>query len=188
MAEEGESMEGLVKRAKDGDTDAFGSLYTHTYSVIFRFVYGRVGNKTTAEDLTAETYVRALGKLDTFEWRGKDFAAWLTTIARNIVADHYKCSRTRLEVAIANMRDVETPSEETTEDEALLTLDSEELHRAITALGSRQKQCITLRFFQGLSVAETAEVLGSREGAIKTLQHRAVRTLARMIPSARTLN
>ena len=95
---ESERLHALVDLAKDGDAEAFGQLYDHYVTGIFRFVYYRVGSRTLAEDLTSETFVRGLRSIQRFNWQGKDFGAWLTTIARNLIADHFKSSRSRLEI------------------------------------------------------------------------------------------
>ncbi|HET7357466.1 MAG TPA: sigma factor, partial [Nocardioidaceae bacterium] len=94
---------GLVELARGGDTEAFGLLYDHYHASVYRFVYYRVGSATIAEDLAAETFFRALRSMSTFRWQGKDFGAWLMTIARNLTADHYKAGRTRLEYATEDM-------------------------------------------------------------------------------------
>ncbi|MGH3423136.1 MAG: sigma-70 family RNA polymerase sigma factor, partial [Nocardioidaceae bacterium] len=88
----------LVDLACKGDAEAFGQLYDHYLPGVFRFVYYRVSSRTLAEDLTSETFTRALRSIGKFRWQGKDFGAWLTTIARNLVADHFKSSRQRLEI------------------------------------------------------------------------------------------
>ena len=87
-----------VDRAQQGDWAAFGRLYDHYSDTVYRYIYYRVGSKATAKDLTSETFLRALRRIGTFTWQGRDFAAWLVTIARNIVADHFKSARFRLEV------------------------------------------------------------------------------------------
>jgi len=79
----------LVRRAQDGDADAFGSLYDRYAEGIYRFCYHRTTSVALAEDLTSETFFRALRAISTFRWQGRDFGAWLTTIARNLVTDHY---------------------------------------------------------------------------------------------------
>src|SRR4029079_9318640 len=89
-------MMDLVERAQAGETEAFGRLYDHYSDTVYRYIYYRVGGKATAEDLTSETFLRALLRIGTFTWQGRDFGAWLVTIARNLVADHFKSSRFRL--------------------------------------------------------------------------------------------
>ncbi|OON78342.1 ECF subfamily RNA polymerase sigma factor, BldN family [Streptomyces tsukubensis] len=174
-------MMDLVERAQGGEADAFGRLYDQYSDTVYRYIYYRVGGKATAEDLTSETFLRALRRIGTFTWQGRDFGAWLVTIARNLVADHFKSSRFRLEVTTGEMLDA-NEVERSPEDSVLESLSNAALLDAVRRLNPQQQECVTLRFLQGLSVAETARVMGKNEGAIKTLQYRAVRTLARLLP------
>ncbi|MEV1045114.1 ECF subfamily RNA polymerase sigma factor, BldN family [Streptomyces sp. NPDC049916] len=174
-------MMDLVERAQAGEADAFGRLYDQYSDTVYRYIYYRVGGKATAEDLTSETFLRALRRISTFTWQGRDFGAWLVTIARNLVADHFKSSRFRLEVTTGEMLDANEVAR-SPEDSVLESLSNAALLQAVRRLNPQQQECVTLRFLQGLSVAETARVMGKNEGAIKTLQYRAVRTLARLLP------
>ncbi|CAN3981342.1 RNA polymerase ECF-type sigma factor [Kitasatospora purpeofusca] len=171
----------LVERAQAGESEAFGRLYDHYSDTVYRYIYYRVGSRATAEDLTSETFLRALRRIGTFTWQGRDFGAWLVTIARNLVADHFKSSRFRLEVTTGEMLD-SNECERSPEDSVLESLSNAALLEAVRRLNPQQQECVTLRFLQGLSVAETARIMGKNEGAIKTLQYRAVRTLARLLP------
>ncbi|MFI6661502.1 ECF subfamily RNA polymerase sigma factor, BldN family [Streptomyces sp. NPDC050523] len=174
-------MMDLVERAQAGEADAFGRLYDQYSDTVYRYIYYRVGGKATAEDLTSETFLRALRRIGTFTWQGRDFGAWLVTIARNLVADHFKSSRFRLEVTIGEMLDA-GEAERSPEDLVVESLSNAALLEAVRRLNPQQQECVTLRFLQGLSVAETARVMGKNEDAIKTLQYRAVRALARLLP------
>ncbi|MDJ1133848.1 ECF subfamily RNA polymerase sigma factor, BldN family [Streptomyces iconiensis] len=174
-------MMDLVERAQEGEADAFGRLYDQYSDTVYRYIYYRVGGRATAEDLTSETFLRALRRIGTFTWQGRDFGAWLVTIARNLVADHFKSSRFRLEVTTGEMLDA-NEVERSPEESVLESLSNAALLEAVRKLNPQQQECVTLRFLQGLSVAETARVMGKNEGAIKTLQYRAVRTLARLLP------
>jgi RNA polymerase sigma-70 factor (ECF subfamily) len=174
----------LVNLAQTGDGEAFGQLYDRYVDIVFRFIYFRVNDRALAEDFTSETFLRALRRIGTISYQGRDIGAWFITIARNIVLDHMKSARHRLEVTTAdtvegNLRGHDqTPS---TENAVLETLASERLMQAVAKLGDEQRECVTLRFIQGLSVSETAAVMGKNDGAIKALQHRAVRKLADII-------
>ncbi|GEB48567.1 MULTISPECIES: ECF subfamily RNA polymerase sigma factor, BldN family [Streptomyces] len=178
---ESRRMMDLVERAQDGEADAFGRLYDQYSDTVYRYIYYRVGGRATAEDLTSETFLRALRRISTFTWQGRDFGAWLVTIARNLVADHFKSSRFRLEVTTGEMLDA-NEVERSPEESVLESLSNAALLEAVRKLNPQQQECVTLRFLQGLSVAETARIMGKNEGAIKTLQYRAVRTLARLLP------
>ena len=171
----------LVERAQQGDTEAFGLLYDRYVDLVYRYIYYRLGDRSAAEDFTSETFLRALRRIGSVTNQGRDIAAWLVTIARNIVLDHVKSSRYRLEITTADMLDADGHVDGP-EGTVLDRLTSAELLRAVRQLNADQQECIVLRFLQGLSVAETAAVMGKNEGAIKTLQYRAVRTLARLLP------
>ena len=171
----------LVARAQQGDAEAFGQLYDRYLDLVFRYVYYRVGAKALTEDLVSETFLRALRRIGTFEWQGRDFAAWLITIARNIIADHYKSGRFRLEVSTADMLDADR-ADDGIESGVLDGITNAAILDAVKKLNDEQQECVVLRFLQGLSVLETAQAMGKSEGAIKALQYRAVRTLGRMLP------
>jgi len=175
-------MLALVERAQEGDGDAFGRLYDAYVDTVYRYIYYRVSSKALAEDLTQETFLRALRRISTFTWQGRDFGAWLVTIARNLVADHFKSSRHRLEVPTGEMLDSDQ-HEPSPEESVLAYLSNRALLDAVKQLNAQQQECVTLRFLHGLSVAETAQIMGKNDGAIKTLQYRAIRTLARLLPA-----
>lgn len=170
----------LVELAQHGDREAFAQLYDRYVDTVFRYVFVRVGQRALAEDLTSETFIRAMRRIDTFTWQGRDIAAWFVTIARNLVADHVKSARFRFEVTTADMRDADRRVE-APEEEVLARLRDERLVEAIRGLGSDQAECITLRFLQGLSLADTAAVLGRSEGAVKQLQLRATKALRKAL-------
>ncbi|GAB3310473.1 hypothetical protein GCM10027451_21370 [Geodermatophilus aquaeductus] len=172
---------GLVRQAQDGDAEAFGRLYDHYVTLVHRYVLHRVGDRAQAEDFTSETFVRALRRIDSLSFQGRDVGAWLVTIARNIIRDHVKSSRFRLEVTTADMRDADQATDGP-EDAVVARLTNEQLLACIRQLGGEQQECISLRFLQGLSVSETAAVMGKKDGAVKALQHRAVRRLAALLP------
>jgi RNA polymerase sigma-70 factor (ECF subfamily) len=177
---DGARVAALVELAQTGDREAFAQLYDRYVDTVFRYVFVRVGQRALAEDLTSETFVRAMRRIDTFTWQGRDMAAWFVTIARNLVADHVKSARFRFEVTTADMRDADQRVE-APEAEVLTRLRDERLVTAIRGLGSDQAECITLRFLQGLSLADTAAVLGRSEGAVKQLQLRATKALRKAL-------
>jgi RNA polymerase sigma-70 factor (ECF subfamily) len=172
----------LVRLAQGGDGEAFGQLYYRYVDTVFRFVYFRVNDRALAEDFTSETFLRALRRIGTITYQGRDIGAWFITIARNIVLDHLKSARHRLELTTADTVEGKEHAE-STETAVLNLLQSERLMAAVRQLGDEQRECIMLRFVQGLSVSETANVMGKNDGAIKALQHRAVRKLADLVGS-----
>jgi RNA polymerase sigma-70 factor (ECF subfamily) len=173
----------LVKAAQEGDTEAFGVLYDNYVDMVFRYVLFRVGgDRAFAEDVTSETFLRALRSIGSVSYQGRDVGAWFVTIARNIVYDHVKSSRYRLEVTTAELQD---NREETSgpEQEVMTEATNAELLRCVSQLGDDQRDCIVLRFIEGKSVSEVAQIMDRNEGAVKALQHRAVRRLAQILPS-----
>jgi RNA polymerase sigma-70 factor (ECF subfamily) len=175
----------LVERAQSGDTEAFGLIYDKYVGTVFRFIYFRVGNRQLAEDLTSDTFLRALKRIGSVTWQGRDLGAWLVTIARNLVADHFKSGRYRLEVTSGDVLDADREDrgpEGSPESAVLDHITNVTLLTAVKQLNPEQQECIVLRFLQGFSVAETAEAMKKNEGAIKALQYRAVRALNRLLP------
>jgi RNA polymerase sigma-70 factor, ECF subfamily len=171
----------LVKAAQEGDMVAFGDLFDRYYDIVFRYVLFRTSDRSLAEDLTQETFVRALRRISSVSYQGRDIGAWFVTIARNLIFDHVKSSRYRLEQTTNEIIEL-APSTGGPEQEVLNLATNDELLRCVGKLNRDQQECIQLRFLQGLSVAETAEIMDRNEGAVKALQHRAVRRLAQLLP------
>ena len=173
-----ERVSALVELAQRGDSEAFGMLYERYVDVVYRYVYVRVGGQALAEDITSETFLRALRRMDSFSWQGRDIAAWFITIARNLITDNAKSARFRMEVTTADMLDADRRVD-APDQEVLDRLRDQRLLEAVKGLKPEQAECVVLRFLQGLTLAETAKVLGKSEGAVKQLQLRAVRALHR---------
>lgn len=175
----------LVERAQQGSGEAFAQLYDRYVEQIYAFVYHRAGHRQTAEDLVADVFLRALRRIGTFRWQGVDFGAWLMTIARNRVHDHFKSARFRLEATVDEVFDTASDDPVTDPESAVLTADtSRRVHAALRRLKDEQAEVVYLRFIQHLGVAETAAVMGRSPGAIKALQYRALRSLAKLLPDA----
>ncbi|MCP2252882.1 RNA polymerase sigma-70 factor, ECF subfamily [Prauserella aidingensis] len=180
----------LVHAAQGGDRAAFGRLYDRYVDGVYRYVLLRVGDRHLAEDVTSETFLRALRRITSISYQGRDVGAWFTTIARNLVLDHVKSSRFRLEVVTDEIADPTTPTAAVAgaagslgpEQQVISRDTGDELVRCISDLGDDQRECVILRFIQGYSVAETARIMDRGEGAVKALQHRAIRRLAKLLP------
>jgi len=176
---------GLVQRAQAGDAEAFGELYDKYVDQVYRYIAYRVPSSQVAEDLTSETFLRALRRISSFTWQGRDVGAWFVTIARNLIADHYKSGRYRLELTTDDVSTAKAAVEVTAagpEAEVLEGMQNRVLLEAVKQLNAEQQECIVLRFLQGMSVTETAQIMGKNDGAIKALQYRAIRTLGRLLP------
>lgn len=173
---------GWVRRAREGSGPAFAQLYDTYVDQVYSYVYHRTGHRQTAEDLVSDVFLRALRAIGDFRWRGVDFGAWLITIARNRVNDHFKSARFRLEASVDEV--VERPStHEGGPEHAAITRDLRvQLRSAMADLTDEQGEVLYLRFIQHLDVAETAVIMGRSDDAVKALQYRALRALAKRVP------
>jgi len=172
----------LVERAQGGDEHAFAQLYDRYVDQIYGYVRRRVGSREVAEDLTGDVFLRAWRRFDRFQWQGVDLGAWLATIARNRVHDHFKSARFRLERTTDEIGDRD-PGPSTDHPERVA--EARELARSLAAalerLKDEHREVIELRFVHDMSVTETAAVLGRTVGATKALQYRALRALAAIV-------
>lgn len=160
----------LVAQAKQ-DLRAFGTLYDQYVERVYRYCYRRTGSHYEAEELTAQTFRRALEALPKYEWRGTPFGAWLFRIAGNLIVD---CSK-RHEVPIDG-RDFEQSGPEPI-DGLLEAEEVDELWQAVYGLPPYQQQVLVLRYAQGLSTREVARIVNRSETATKQLVHRSLKAL-----------
>lgn len=174
-----EQLNGLVLRAKNGDTKAFGILYDLHADRIYRYIYYKLSHTFDAEDLTAEVFLRAFEKIGDYEIRECPFSSWLYRIAHNAVVDYYRLKGK----TVTNVLDEEgTHSSEQHNPEIIIlsNLDSQDLCQALQALTDEQKDVILLRFIEGMPARQVAEILGKPEGAVRALQRRGLKALSRV--------
>jgi len=169
--------ETLVDRAIAGDREAFGELYERYARRVFRHVLYMVNHLHVAQDLTEQTFLRALEAIHRYERRGVPFLAWLLRIARNLYLNDQRVQRNNS--SIRNKWDGGAAASPESFCEA--RLDGEEVWRAVRALDGDQRQVIVLRFMDGLSYADAAVVLGKSVGAVRVAQYRALRALRRSL-------
>lgn len=164
----------LINRAKRGDRQAVGDLYERHFDSIYNYVYYRVDNPATAEDLSTEVFIRMLENLDGFTPGEGPFLAWLYTIARNLVIDHYrKHGENPLPIKDKILEgNAKSPAKviEKSQSQRCYT-------RALYHLTEDQRRVIIHKFIDELSTAETAHLMGKTEGAVRSLQHRALKSL-----------
>jgi RNA polymerase sigma-70 factor, ECF subfamily len=170
----------LVAAVQGGDRDAFGELYSRYREMVSRYVQWRVRDRELVEDLTAETFARALARVDSLSYQGRDVGAWLVTIARHLVLDHAKRSATRREVHRAVLPDTVDDCDGP-EELALAALDRDAVAVALTQLCADQRECIRLRFELELPSRRAGVEMGRSVLAVNALRHRAVRTLAPLL-------
>lgn len=165
-----------VERAQAGDAAAFAELYAAYSDTVYRYVYYRVGGSPTAEDLTSEAFARAFQHLHTFTWRGRDFGAWLVTIARNLVADHFSSARFRLEVTTAEPGDG-NEAERSPEDIAVEGLRNSGLAQALNRLPRRMRE-VTWLWTLDVPTAHIAQQLGISPSTVRAHLFQARQRLA----------
>jgi RNA polymerase sigma-70 factor (ECF subfamily) len=168
----------LILRAQRGEVEAFASLYDSHAGPVYGYLYKRLDQPADAEDVTAEVFVRAIRALPSFEQTGAPFGAWLIRIAHNLAVNHQKKQSRRQEVALMNG---DAPSAADPAELALQQITFEEVSAAMEQLTDLQRQVIEFRFLRQLTIAETADRMSRTEGAVKFLQHSAVRALRRSL-------
>ncbi len=168
----------LIKRAKECDSSAFARLYEHYYQDIYNYIYYRVPDASLAEDMTSEVFIKVLESIDSFTFRGFPFSSWLFRIARNLMIDYYRSHPEPVELPLeAGVLLAEEAPSDVFERE----LTQQQLAQALSNLTEDQQQVVILRFVDRLSNTDVAQVLGKSEGAIKSLQYRALSSLNRVL-------
>ena len=169
----------LVLQAQDGNSEAFGELYDAYMERIYRFVYFRVEDQQTAEDITSQVFLKAWNNLDRFSFSRTPYLAWLYTIAHNAVIDHYRTRK--VTTALDDVQLSQQDHTEAVEKEIDLSAEMKLVKEALGLLTDDQQKVLTLKFIEGLSNHEIARHLGKREGAIRALQMRGLQALAKQL-------
>ena len=173
----------LIEKAQR-DPQAFGILFDTHYDSVYRYILYRTANKSLAEELTSETFFKALNGLWKFKWRNIPFAAWLIRIASNEVNGHFRKSNylklvsleekyEYLSEKIENLNDGISQCENDFSKDMLF----KKLHSSIASLKNIYQEVIVLKYFEEKSIQEISELLGKSEGTIKSLLHRGLNKL-----------
>jgi RNA polymerase sigma-70 factor (ECF subfamily) len=169
----------LVEFAQQGDREALEALYLLHFDRIYSYLHMSVGNRHDAEDLTTQTFLKMLESIKRFRWQSAPFSAWLFRIAHNLAMDHFRASR-----RWQPEEEVPEPAGETepsAEMAAFQSIGRQSMLELIENLSQEQKQVLTLKFVFNLPNGEVATILGKTEGAVKSLQHRALVSLQKQI-------
>ena len=166
----------LVGQAKSGNPEAFAKLYDAYVERVSRYIYFRVAEDCDMEDLVSQVFLKAWENLDRYKPGTSPFIAWLYTIARNLVIDHYRTKKNNLplEEAIAMPSELELPDET-----AQTRFDLEAMRDALQALSKDQQQALVLKYIAGLPNDSIARIMNKQEGTVRGLQMRGLQTLAR---------
>ena len=164
----------LVKGAIRREVTAFEQLYELFIDRIYRYLLYRVGDGHLAEDLTSAVFLKAWQSIEQYQERGVPFSAWLYRIARNVATDQFRTSTVDIPL---DGQEMLLPAGAHIEDWVQRRFTQEQIRGALGALTEDQRQVIILHFFEGLSYSEIAEVMGKQEGAVRTIQYRALKSL-----------
>jgi RNA polymerase sigma-70 factor (ECF subfamily) len=167
----------LVEAARQLDEEAWAEIYRRHAQQVYAYIYYRLGDQHTAEDLAADVFVKALAGIKGYSWRGTPLLAWLYRIAHNVTVDHRKSAARR-----AQHQAGDAPEDLVERIDRLAELDArKDMLGAIRALTEDQQQVIILRFYHGMSNTDVSKVMGKPEGAVKALQSRGLRSLRRIL-------
>lgn len=178
---ENDRLTALARQAKQNDREAFGQIYDLCVDSVYRFVFYRVGRKEDAEDITEDVFMRAFQAISRYEERGEvPFSAWLFRIAQNRVADHYRHQARSPMMAVENeiLDGLDMSSKP---DMATAVTIRQDVWDALGRLTDEQQNVIILRFFVGMKISEIADFFGKSETSVKALQHRALKSLKRLL-------
>ena len=162
----------LVSRAVSGDFEAFGELYSIYLDRIYRYVFYQVRDKMTAEDITADVFLKALEAIKSCRGKEGTFSSWLYRIAHNRTMDNFRSMKRKPIVdteAVTNLADPKQEVEKKVERQELLEV--------IAELPQNQSQVVILKFIGGLDNREIGRTMGKTEGAVRILQMRALAML-----------
>ena len=174
-----EQLRHLVDRAQQGERQALEDLYLLHFDRIYSYLHMSVGNRHDAEDLTTQVFLEMLESIGKFQWRSAPFSAWLFRIAHNLAMDHFRANK-RWQPE-ENVPEPEPPEDSAAEEEALESIGRQSMLEMIEKLSHEQQQVLTLKFVFNFSNADAATILDKTEGAIKSLQHRALASLQRQL-------
>lgn len=176
------SDQDLLRCAGDGDVEAFGILYERYLDPIYRYIFYRISKAEEAEDLTETIFLKAWENIRIRQTAGEieNVRAWLFRIAHNQVIDHHRKKRP---VSVDMDTQLQTTSENrpSTEETVQARIAQNGVLDAVSDLDEQAQEIINLRFFNGLSHAEVADVLGLKEGHVRVLQYRALKQLKKLL-------
>jgi RNA polymerase sigma-70 factor (ECF subfamily) len=174
-----EHVRELVARGQQGDRDALAARYHIHCDRIYSYLHVTVGNRHDAEDLTTQTFLKMLESIGRFRWQSAPFSAWLFRIAHNLAMDHFRArKRVQPEEEVPEPLGSEEPSAEL---EAMQSIGRQSMLELIDKLSPEQQQVLTLKFVFNFPNADVAKILDKTEGAIKSLQHRALASLQKQL-------
>lgn len=169
----------IVKNAVAGDSSAFGELYDRYHPMIYRFIAVKVARREDAEDLTHQVFLAAWQNIARYKDLGHPFSSWLYRIARNQVIDHYRAKKPDVSLEVMDIEGLLEPV--AAHIDLPRKMELEKTLKAVRQLSQDHQDVIIMRFVEDLSVRETAKAMKRSEGAVKLLQHRAIKELKKIL-------
>jgi RNA polymerase sigma-70 factor (ECF subfamily) len=171
-------VEELIKKAQQGDVQAFAQIYLLFSEPVYRFCLFKTSSKEDAQDITSETFKRIWRYLN--KYKKGNFQAFLFTIARNFIVDYYKNRKNKIQTNLENVSWL-ADDKANIEKKYIKQEELERLALAVNKLAESYREVIILRFIEELSIKETAAILGKSSAAIRVLQHRAINKLKTLL-------
>ncbi|HEY4694408.1 MAG TPA: RNA polymerase sigma factor [Candidatus Nanoarchaeia archaeon] len=169
------SLEQLIEQAKNGNINSFGKVYDSLVEKVYRFIFFKVESRETAEDLTQGVFLKALENIEKYR-KNTSFLAWIYTIARNSVIDHYRTKKQKVSLEVASKiefidKELDLESKESTQT----------LYQALRALSHEEREVVELHSVDDYSFEEIAQVMGKAPGALRILKYRALTKLRKLL-------
>jgi len=165
----------LIKDAVRGKSSAFGPLYDHYQPMIYRFVVVKVSRREDAEDITHQVFLSAWQNIRSYKNLGHPFSSWLYQIARNQVIDHYRAKKSETSLEKIDPDYFVLPA--AAHFDVGTKLEIEKVRAGMLKLKSEYQDVVVMRFIEDLPIKEVARIIGKTEGAVKLMQHRAIKEL-----------
>lgn len=168
----------LVRRAQQYDNDAIHAIYQTYYPKIYNYAFMQMGDVQAAEDLASDVMLKMIEKIETYKFKGLPFGAWVFRIARNRLIDLHRRRKRRGEVDLSETIATAVANPQVLAERAL---ERGQIQVALKHLTPEQRQVIVLKFIEGFDNRSVGKIMGRSEGAIKSLQHRALGALRRIL-------
>jgi RNA polymerase sigma-70 factor (ECF subfamily) len=170
----------LIYKAQKGDSESFGKLYDAHIAKIYRFVYLKVGQRQNAEDLAHQVFMNAWKNIGSYKPKGVPFSSWLYKIASNAVIDFYRTAKPYVDIEAVGEEKLGI-AEEDAERDLETSIEMERIGEALRLLTDDEQSVVIMKFVNELSNKEISDSLAKTEGAIRVIQHRALRRLKKIL-------